>query len=240
MDIQREIEQYLHCCKHQKKLSALSVKAYTIDLAQFNRYFLASPEKVLSKTVVSGYIQELHQKYQPRTAKRKLASLRVFLNYLEFEEILDENPIHKIKTKFQEPKNLPKTIPLRSIELLLVTALSEQSHAKTSHGKFVVLRDRAILETLFATGMRVSELCSLKMSDVDLDDGTIRILGKGTKERIIQIGNKDVINSLREYQKAKIRQSDFFLSTGWLPGTRSSQFVKCFSVFAKRRPSRFI
>jgi len=214
MNLQKEITAYLHYCEYQKKLSALSIKAYTIDLQQFKEYAIATQEQAFSKAILSGYMQELHQKYTAKSAKRKLASLRAFLNYLEFEEILEMNPIRKIRTKFQEPKTLPKTIPFRFIEQLLSTAKSEQKLATTSFGTFVALRDRAMLEMLFATGMRVSELCSLKKSDVNLEDGTVRIMGKGKKERIIQIGNSEVISSLLQYHKSNLNNSDFFLLIG--------------------------
>jgi integrase/recombinase XerD len=154
-----------------------------------------------------------------------MASLRAFFNYLEFEEILDTNPMRKIKTRFQEPKQLPKTIPLRLIEQLLAAAIKEHERATTPFGLASVLRDRAMLETLFATGMRVSELCSLKKDDINLDDGTIKIMGKGTKERIIQIENSDVIKSLRQYQSANTNNSAFFLQTGWAHAIQNNLFV---------------
>jgi len=222
MNIHHEVIVYLNYCKNHKKLSSLSIKAYTIDLRQFITYLGDITETALSKSAISGYIQELHQKYPSKTVKRKIASLRAFLNYLEFEEILDVNPMRKIKTRFQEPKQLPKTIPLQRIEKLLSIARKEQDLATTEYGTFVALRDRAILETLFATGVRVSELCSLKTDDINLDDGTIRILGKGAKERIIQIGNAEVIESLKKYQRSNKYKSDFFLSIGYPFAYRSS------------------
>jgi integrase/recombinase XerD len=214
MNLQKEIESYLYYCKYQKKLSDLSIKAYTIDLQQFMEHVGIVSGATLSKTTLSSYMQELHQKYAAGTAKRKLASIRAFFNYLEFEEILEINPIRKIRTKFQEPKTLPKTIPFRFIEQLLTAVKEERGLATTDYRNFVALRDRAMLEMLFATGMRVSELCSLKTRDINLDDGTVRIMGKGTKERVIQIGNNEVINSLLQYRKSNLSSSDFFFYIG--------------------------
>ena len=225
MNFQKEISAYLHYCEYQKKLSSKSIKAYNIDLRQFMEYLIATQGRCITKTAISEYIQKLHLDYKPRTAKRKLASLRAFLNHLEFEETLEINPIHKIKTKFQEPKELPKTIPLKSIEMLLISAHNEQSYATTAFGAFAALRDAAMLETLFATGMRVSELCSLKVNDVNLDDGTIRILGKGAKERVIQVGNTEVLNILRRYREKAICKSDFFLPIGCQQGYQSNPFA---------------
>ena len=85
MDIQKEITAYLHYCEYQKKLSAKTIKAYSIDLRQFLQHTIEA-EQSLTKSTVSEYIMWLHQKYPPRTVKRKLASLRAFLNHLEFRK----------------------------------------------------------------------------------------------------------------------------------------------------------
>lgn len=211
MDIQREIASYLNYCEYQKKLSAKTIKAYSIDLKQFMCHLSDITGQCLTKPAVSQYFVKLHQKYTPRTVKRKVASLRAFLNHLEYEEILDINPIRKMKTKFQESKVLPKTISLKLIEQLLTTVHQEIELAKTTYGAFISLRDAAILEMLFATGMRVSELCSLRTGDINLDDGTVHIMGKGAKERIVQIGNIEVLAVLQKYRNANKYQSDFFL-----------------------------
>ena len=137
MDIKKEIKDYLHYCKYQKRLSELSVKAYSIDLEQFICHLTATSNNNLTKAAVSLYIIELHQKYRPQTVKRKLASLRAFLNYLEFEEILEANPIRKIRMKFQEPKVLPKVIPLSVIEKVLAAAYRKKGPATTIYSTFI-------------------------------------------------------------------------------------------------------
>jgi integrase/recombinase XerD len=95
---------------------------------------------------------------------------------------------------------LPKTIPLHTVEAFLTTIYNQRTKAKTDYQKRNALRDAAVAELLFATGMRISELCTLKNEDVNLYDGTILIYGKGDKERRIQIGNDAVIHILEEYQ----------------------------------------
>ena len=108
---------------------------------------------------------------------------------------------------------MPRVIPIKTIELLLATAYRECHQAKTECEKFVALRNIAVIEMLFATGMRVSELCSLKPEDVDLENGCIRIMGKAAKERNIQIGNNEVLSILRKYHEAnqpRINQCGFF------------------------------
>jgi integrase/recombinase XerD len=156
----------------------------------------------------------LHKSLRPKSVKRKIASIKAFCNYLKYEDIIEDNPFVKINVKFQEPFLLPKTIPLCTIQTILSTAYGKLSQPKSSKFQHsVYLRDIAVLELLFATGMRVSELCSLKPNDVNLKNGYIKIFGKGSKERLIQIENAEVLRSLVNYEKAfydKILKADYF------------------------------
>jgi len=197
LKIEFMINNYLSYCKEHKKLNVKSTKAYAIDLEQFRRQVLT--ENIPVKTDISVYIAYLHKIYKPRTVKRKIASVRAFLNYLEFEEIIEDNPMKKIKTKFQEPQELPKTISLQVIESIMAVVYQEMKQAQTAYAFSCALRNIAIIELLFATGIRVSELCSLNVENIDLHSGNIRIMGKGKKERILQLGNPEVISILRRY-----------------------------------------
>lgn len=113
-----------------------------------------------------------------------------------------------------EPLVLPKTIPLRVIEQLLSAAYQAHKKSRTNQELKISLRDIAVIELLFATGMRVSELCGLNTEDIDLIDGTVKIYGKGSKERILRITNHAVIASLRNYinEYRPRAQSPFFLT----------------------------
>jgi integrase/recombinase XerD len=209
--LKQTIENYLTYCMHQKKLSTKSIKAYAIDLEQLRRH--TASETIPVKVELSVFITHLHKTYLPRTVKRKIASIRAFLNYLEFEEILIENPMKKIKAKFQIPQTLPKTIPLMVIENVLRAAYQELKQAKTAYALNTALRNTAIIELLFATGLRVSELCSLNAQHIDFGNGSIRIMGKGAKERMLQIGNLEVLAILRRYAEenaAHIRKTGYF------------------------------
>lgn len=208
-------EKYLEYCKSQKRLDDKTIKAYRIDLKQFMTFFNNTDIHNLSVADIENFIGYLHQNFKPKTAKRKLASLKAFYHYLEYRNIIEINPFNKIKTKFREPLLLPKTIPLHTVENLLAIMYKEYSLAHTAYRKKRVLLDIAILETLFATGMRISELCNLKSSDVDMHDAVIRIYGKGAKERIIQIGNEDVIRLLKRYEDeyaSEIQNSGYFFT----------------------------
>jgi integrase/recombinase XerD len=198
--LQTLIENYLDYCRAQKRLDEKTLKAYRIDLRQFSEQASVSEITEITSETLENYIGELHQKYKPKTVKRKIASLKALFHYLEYKEIIDRNPFNKIQVRFREPVILPKTIPLHTVEVFLTTIYNQRTKAKTDYQKRNALRDAAVAELLFATGMRISELCTLKNEDVNLYDGTILIYGKGDKERRIQIGNDAVIHILEEYQ----------------------------------------
>jgi integrase/recombinase XerD len=209
--LKQTIENYLAYCAQQKKLSAKSIKAYAIDLEQLRQH--VASETIPVKAELSAFITHLHKTCLPRTVKRKIASIRAFLNYLEFEEILIDNPIKKIQTKFQIPQTLPRTIPLTVIENVLRTAYQELKQTRTVFALSAALRNIALIELLFATGLRVSELCAINTEYIDLENGSIRIMGKGAKERILQIGNPEVLSILRRYAEenvARIHKTGYF------------------------------
>ena len=217
-DIQKHIKVYLDYCRYQKRLDEKTLKAYRIDLEQFavqiapiiqrhsnlNTDHSPITEKTeiteISSAILEDYIADLHQIYKPKTVKRKIASLKALFHFLEYKEIIERNPFSKLQIKFREPLILPKTIPLHTVEQFLSAIYSQYRNAKTDYQKKTALRDAAVIELLFSTGMRISELCALKSGDVNLYDRTILIYGKGAKERRIQIGNDDVISILETYR----------------------------------------
>lgn len=209
------IKRYLDYCQFNKGLSQKTVKAYRIDLTQFAKHCTGS--QWVERSVINDYIAELQKRYKVRSTKRKLATVKAFFNYLEYEEIIESNPFAKLRIRLNEPFVLPRTIPIDTIEILLRSAYSEKDkYTKGGTQWRAGCRDVAVLELLFASGMRVSELCSLTTESIDLQDGTVRIYGKGSRERIIQIGNADVMSALRTYYNAFssdiVRGGPFFLN----------------------------
>lgn len=215
-NLQSLIEDYLKFCHSQKRLDEKTLKAYRIDLRQFYNQTSVTDISEITSQILEDYIAKLHQQYKPKTVKRKIASLKAFFHYLEYKDIIDRNPFNKIQVRFREPVILPKTIPLHTIEAFLTAIYNQRRNAKTDYQRKNALRDAAVTELLFATGMRISELCALKNNDINLYDGTILIYGKGDKERRIQIGNESVINILQEYKdtfhKGPLYSNNFFIN----------------------------
>lgn len=204
---------YLSHCKYEKGLSVQTLKAYRIDLEQFAQ-FIRNEKSGPDKTVVQSYISGLHKQYKIKSEKRKIASLKAFFSYLEYEGKIQENPFVKLRIKLHEPFVLPRAIPLPAIHQLLDCAYGQKRTAEINSDAYrAILRDIAILELLFATGMRVSELCTLRPASIDFMDGTIKICGKGRKERIIPICNESVFAAVCSYHTAfecEIKASGWF------------------------------
>lgn len=212
-NLQTLFEKYLAFCQTQKRLDAKTLKAYRIDLKQFRLNVPSQEISQVTSDVLENYIASLHQKYKPKTVKRKIATLKAFFHYLEYKEFIERNPFNRIQVKFREPTILPKTIPLQTVETFLSTIYTFRTNATTDYQQKNALRDVAVIELLFATGIRISELCSLKSLNVNLCEKTILIYGKGSKERKIQVGNDDVINVLMEYKEnfiTEIQHCNYF------------------------------
>ena len=218
INIKNAFANFLTFCKVQKNLSEKTLKAYSIDTKQFLE-FLAAYENVadvqdISKEILRDFLQLLSEKYKIKTVKRKIACLKAFFNYLEFEDIIAVSPFRKLRIKLKVPFYLPMVMTLNEIERLFKTAYGLLDGANERAYKYKsIVRDIAVMELLFATGLRVSELCNLKKNEIDIGNGYVKVSGKGNKERVIFIGNDEVKNALSAYASAftdEIKNSDYF------------------------------
>ena len=180
-------------CESERNLSSDTLKAYRIDLRQFTEF---TKGEWASRDLLTEYIKHLNAFFAPRSVKRKLASIRAFYHELEYSEILEENPFHKLHIRIQSPKQLPRTIPDN-----LVHSLLQSAYDAYAPGKREVLRDILVLELLFSTGLRVSELCCLSEETFLLGEVQLRLLvnGKGRKERVIQITTPELLQVAKAY-----------------------------------------
>lgn len=187
------IATYLEAGKYERKLSSDTLKAYRIDLWQFSEFVNGTwPDRDL----LSRYIKHLNQDFAPRSVKRKIASVRAFYHELKLEGTLEESPFDKLRIRIQPPKQLPRIIPNQIVHDLLQCAYDAYL---PSHRN--ILRDIMVLELLFSTGLRVSELCALSKDTFLLENGELRLLvnGKGNKERVLQIATPELITLVQTY-----------------------------------------
>lgn len=209
MTAKERIKPYLEYCQFRKELDKKTLKAYQIDLRQYFAFFHSEdPEK----EEIEQYITELHKKYKQKTVKRKIASIKAFYNYMEEEEVIEENPFRKIKVRFKETLVLPRIIPREEIEQLLNYMYAYPEMDSKAERKYW-LRDIAVVETFFATGARVYEISNIRSDCINLNSGLIRIMGKGGKERYVQIGEPSVLEILKKYyseNRETIKESGYF------------------------------
>ena len=175
-NLQINIENYLEYCRTQKRLDSKTIKAYCIDLHQFSEQIWITEASELTVPLLETYIAKLHQQYAPKTVKRKIASLKALFHHLEYKEIILHNPFAKLQLRFREPIILPKTIPLTTIEVLINTIYKQYYNASSNYRKKASLRDIAVIELLFATGIRISELCTIPYQNIDLQNNVIHCI----------------------------------------------------------------
>lgn len=187
---------YLEMGEYEKQLSPHTIKAYRIDLRQFADF---TEGAWADKDVLNQYIKYLNQHFAPRSVKRKLASVRAFYHEMEIRGELEKNPFDTLHIRIHSPQQLPRIIPEQIIQALLQSAYDAYTQECQE-----VLRDILVLELLFSTGLRVSELCALSKDTFLLDDSGLRLLvkGKGRKEHIIQITTPELIQLVQTYCNA--------------------------------------
>ncbi|CCO23724.1 tyrosine-type recombinase/integrase [Maridesulfovibrio hydrothermalis] len=202
MLLNKSIETFLHHCKLERSLSELTLKAYKKDLEQFKQYIPEDNRDIeqIDKFIIRNFLQVLNNSYKPRSVKRKIATLKSFFNFLERDDIITTTPFRKIHLKIDRSKILPKTISRSSINMLLKNIYIERSKFDSDHrGYKEMTRDIAVIETLFLTGIRVSELCQITCNSIDLKNEQIKILGKGKKERVVPLCAQSALKILKEY-----------------------------------------
>ena len=209
MRLEDKLAAYLEYCEYRKEFDRKTLKAYRIDLRQYFEYICVDEP---DKEKIEEYVTHLHKSYKQKTVKRKIASIKAFYNYLEETEIIAESPFRKIKVKFKETVTLPRIIPREEIEKLLnhmYQCLNENDKASR---KFM-LRDVAVIEVFFATGARVYEISNIRDDSINLNTGLIRLMGKGGKERYVQISNTSILEVLKKYydeNEQSIKKSGYF------------------------------
>ncbi len=204
-NIEKTITDFLLHCRVEKNLSIHTLKAYRLDLNQFFQYLSTQGgpldiEKI-DKHILRDFLQELIAKNKIKTVKRKIATLKALFNYLEFDDKITVNPFRKMRIQIKEPLHLPLILALNEVKALLLSAYNEKQSCsdRTAYSYNSIVRDIAVLELLFATGTRVSELCNLKKTDVDIHQNYIKVNGKGSRERVIQVCSPEIIAILKEY-----------------------------------------
>lgn len=204
------VKQFLDYLSVEKNYSAHTVLNYKLDLTEFFKFLDGTKIKSVEYTQLRRFLSHLRTKnLKPRTLARKLSTLRSFFKYLQREGVVEENPTNILLTpKLDKP--LPKFLTEEEMELFI-----EAPDMRNDFGR----RDRAILETLYSAGIRVSELVGMNVDNVDFIGNIAKVFGKGKKERFVPLGEK-AINAIKHYvDNRKLKSKAVFLNKN---GTRLS------------------
>jgi tyrosine recombinase XerC len=190
--MQEVVDRFVHYFQTEKNAFPYTIRNYTIDLRDFFR-FLSSKQIVslehVDKYMIRGYLSFLMKNgIEKGSISRKMSAIRSFYKFLNREKILTENPV-ALLTSPKIDRRLPSFLTIKEVEALLLAADTTKPQG---------LRDRALLELLYASGLRVSEIVSLNMDGIDLETREIRVIGKGSKERIVLMGIP-AANALKDY-----------------------------------------
>ncbi len=169
------VEDYLLFLKTEKKLGNNTINSYMLDLEDFFKTFNGSIESCTKKDILA-YISSING-LEVSTVNRHISSLKSFFNYLVDESIIKVSPMEEVSS-LKKAKKLPKYLSISEVNKLLNIPLNSEFD----------YRNKAMLELMYATGLRVSELVSIEYSNIDFENSIIRINGKGKKERIIPLG----------------------------------------------------
>ncbi len=174
--------------RFEKGFSRHTVEGYLSDLRQFQEYLSPRDFKGLDSNALRGFVSSLFGKVQPVSIARKVSSLRAFFRFLVKSGVLEKNPASDL-TLPKLPKKLPRFL-IQDEAKALVESVEDKDRRCS--------RDRAILELLYGSGIRVGELVRLDLSHVDFDEGWVKVRGKGNKERVVPLGRK-AIEALQDY-----------------------------------------
>jgi integrase/recombinase XerD len=195
--MKQAVEQFLNYTTVERGLSPNTIAAYRNDLTQFVDFLQSRDSslqgngswKRIGTDALTAFVLDLHERgYSDKTKTRKVASTKALFGFLLEEGVIDKNPMED----FASPgvgESLPETLSVEEVEALLSAGEADTPMS---------LRDRAIIEIMYATGVRVSELVSLDIDDVDLDENFVRCMGKGSKERIIPV-HDEAVEAVRVY-----------------------------------------
>ncbi len=178
-EFKTEIEDFLQYLRLERGLSANSLNAYRTDLKDLARYFGSMSPATVSVSAINAYFGQLVNKgRKPSTLARKLSSIRHFFAYLKDKEVIARNPAESYRTP-RIARYHPDYLSVREIERIIKAADESGSWA---------LRNRAIIEILYGSGLRISELIDLKISDIEFEAGYVTVMGKGRKQRLVPLG----------------------------------------------------
>lgn len=201
MDLEKTLNSFVIEMKSTKNLSTKSIKAYYSDILNFIKFINDQNNKMINSENIIKYIDSLKtiKKLKDSSIKRKIISLKIFTQYLYDYSFIDTYPLQRLKFKYKTERTLPKTLTIEEVKKLLNCITSSFSLSSSNFKIFEGTRDLAIIDLLISTGIRIGEICSIKLDDINITDKTLLIHGKGRKERLLFISSSETINNIKKW-----------------------------------------
>lgn len=197
----QQIDAFARYLADERRSSASTVETYVRDLRSLRDYVrsegLPSDARKLDIVALRGFLSSLFRDNHPSTMKKKVSAIRSFFKFLVKREIIDRNPASSLRSP-KAPKGLPRFLTVDQAFRVM-----EAPPRESQRSQLLRLRDQALLEMLYATGVRVGELASMNLEDCDFTEAIVRVLGKGGKERIVPLGRSS-LDALQAYLPVRI------------------------------------
>ncbi|WP_459478006.1 tyrosine-type recombinase/integrase [Clostridium saccharoperbutylacetonicum] len=192
---------YINTLKIERNLSEKSIKAYVSDLSSFSDWLKDNNVEEIDINTINQYITWLqnYKQLKDTSIKRKYVTLKSFFKYLLRKNLITSYPFEHMRISFKTTKKLPKTLSSQDIIKLLKSPLEDLNNIKTEFRKIICIRNLAIIELLYCVGIRIGELVNINLNDLNFNDQTLLINGKGRKERLLYISSTDVIDTLKTW-----------------------------------------
>lgn len=238
MELIKSVDKFLEGCTKELKLSEKTNRAYAYDLGQFSDFMQNKDLEKIAHADINKYLSYLddEQNLKDSTIRRKIMTLKAFFRYFIDGGKLSKSPLEGVDHKYKMTKTMPKILNAQDVMRLLEFVVYDvgrlEKELRPGCGRKVKLhyenaiRDRSIIELLFTTAMRIGELSELNLDDIDLENHTVHVKGKGNRDRVLVLGNESVFDAIKDY--LKIRKN--------LQGDQKAMFLNRFggrlSIFA--------
>jgi integrase/recombinase XerD len=197
-------DSFIAYCQNERRLSPHTVRAYRLDLNRFAEFLTASHLLIAVEQITKEHLRAYQQslgRLKPRSVVRRMAALRSLFIYAETEKLIDRSPFEGLRLRIRVGRALPRTLGRKTIERLFGTLYNRP--AITARATLRKQQDIAIVELLFGAGLRVAEISHLAAEKVDMDSGTIRVDGKGARERLMPVVSDELRAALNNYVQVR-------------------------------------
>lgn len=201
MNLEKHLDSFIMEMKNTKNLSSKSIKAYYSDILNFIKFTNKQNDKIVNSENIIKYIDSLKtiKKLKDSSIKRKIISLKIFTQFLCDYNFIEYYPFQRLRFKYKKERTLPKTLTIEEVKNLLNCITSSFTLSDSDFKIYEGMRNLAIIDLLISTGIRIGEICSIKLTDINIIDKTLLIHGKGRKERLLYLSSDETINNIKKW-----------------------------------------